>query len=342
MSVKWRSRRLLTALLATAAVSIAMPLMAQTPPPEQQRISFQIATGPVSGSYLRVGETIAYIISNPPGLARCEEDGVCGPYGLIATSRSSSGSMANAIAVNGGRVTSAIVQGDVAMAAFTGTGTFKSTGALKDLRAIARLHDETMHLVVASRSRIKRLADLNGKRVGIDSSKAPTNFTVRSLLRAAKISTSRLRLSFQAPEQAAEDMKNGKLDAYFVIGTSPIHAVDALVRRGQARVIGIDSRVIAEMTKDNPMLTKVELPSDTYRGSKAVATLGVASIWVVNKSLSADLVRGILRSLWNPMNRNELKRLGSIAATINVQKAAENLPIPLHEGAQRFYAEAGR
>ncbi len=340
-SARQRLRRLLNVVVAIVAVSAAMPLFAQTPP-ETQRISFQIATGPVSGTYLRVGEMIATIISNPPGFGRCEDDAVCGPAGLIATSRSSSGSVANAISVNSGRVTSALVQGDVALAAFQGTGPFKATGALKNLRAIARLHDETLHLVVAARSRIKRLSDLNGKRVAIDGAKAATNFTVRSILSAANISPSRLRLSFQNADQAAADLRDGKLDAYFVIGASPIRGVDNLVRRGQARVVGIDARVIAALTKGDAMLTKFELPADSYRGSKAVATFNVASVWVVNKSLPGDLVHGILRSLWNPLNRSELKRLGSIAASISVEKAAENLPIPLHDGAQRFYAEAGR
>jgi TRAP transporter TAXI family solute receptor len=328
-------------VVALLAASMTAPLLAQTPP-EAQRISFQISTGPVSGTYLRVGETIAYIISNPPGIGRCEDDTVCGPTGLIATSRSSSGSVTNAIAVNSGRVTSALVQGDIAHAAFEGTGPFKASGALKNLRAIARLHDETMHLVVGSRSRIRRLNDLAGKRVAIDSAKAATNFTVRSLLAAAKLSSRRLRLSFQTADQAAADLRDGKIDAYFVIGALPIRSVDNLLRRGQARVIGIDTRVIATLVKQDPMLTKVELPADTYRGSKAIATFSVASLWVVNKSMPDDLVHGILRALWNPLNRNELKRLGPIADSIRVEKAAENLPIPLHDGAQRFYAEAGR
>jgi len=324
-----------------AASSIAVPLFAQTPP-ESQRISFQIATGPVSGSYLRVGETVARIISNPPGLARCDEEGVCGPEGLIATSRSSSGSIANAISVNSGRVKSAIVQGDIARAAFDGTGPFKAGGPLKNLRAIARLHDETLHLVVASRSRIKKLSDLKGKRVGIDSAKAATNFTVRTILAMGNIDTNRLRLSYQAPEQAAEDMRDGKLDAYFVIGATPIRSVDWIVRRGQGRVIGIDARVIAAAVKRNPMLMKIDLPSDTYRSSKALATLGVGSVWLVHKDLPKDIAYGIVRSLWNPANRSELQRLGSIARSIHVEKAAENLPVPLHDGAQLFYAEAGR
>lgn len=335
-------RRLLNVLVATVAASLAAPGSAQVPPPETQRTFFQIATGPVSGTYMRVGETIAYVVSNPPGVARCEVVGRCGPFGLIATSRSSSGSVANALAVDARRVSSAIIQADIAQAAVVGRGPFVANGELKNLRAIARLHDETLHLVVSSRSRIRRLGDLVSRRVGIDSVKAATNFTVRSVLSAARISPMHLRLSFQTPEQAALDLANGKIDAFFVIGAVPIRAVDNLIRRKQARLVGIDARVVAAMTRANPMLTKVDLPADSYRGSRPVTTIGVASLWVVHKSLSGDLVRGVLRALWNPLNRSELARLGTLAQTMKVQRAAENLPVPLHDGAQRFYAEAGR
>jgi TRAP transporter TAXI family solute receptor len=335
------SNRLLQSLIVIVATSsIALPLFAQTP--ESQRISFQIATGPIESSYLRVGEAIARVVSSPAGVARCDEEGVCGPAGLIATSRSSSGSIANAIAVNSGRVKSAIVQGDVALAAFEGKGPFKSTGALKNLRSIARLHDETLHLVVASRSGIRRLADLKGKRVSIDGAGTATNFTVRMVLGLANIAPNRLHLSFQSADQAADDMRDGKLDAYFVIGATPLRSVDWIVRRGQARVIGIDASVIAAAAKKYPMLAKTEMPADTYRSSKALMTLDVGSVWLVHKDLPKDIAYGISRSLWNPANRDELRRLGTIASSMKVERAAENLPVPLHPGAQRFYAEVGR
>lgn len=337
------SHRLLWLTVAIAAALLAVPAVAQmVPPPETQRISFQIATGPVSGSYLRVGEAIARIISNPPGLARCEVVGVCGPEGLIATSRSSSGSVANAISVNSGRVKSAIVQGDIAEAAVAGHGPFAKLGALTDLRAIARLHDETLHLVVASRSRIKRLRDLIGRRVAIDSDKAATNYTVRGLLSMAGISTRRVKLSFQSADQAARDMRDRKIDAFFVIGVAPIAAVDGLVRRGQARVVGIDSRVVSAAARKSSMLSRYVLPADTYRSSKAAVTINIASLWLVGEELSDEVVHAILRSLWHPANRAELDRLGRFARTIDVKKAAVTLPVPLHKGAQRFYAEAAR
>lgn len=340
--MKQKPRQLRNVLIAICAGLMAAPLAAQGFPPETQRISFQIATGPVASSSFRVGETIAGIISNPPGLGRCRVDGVCGPEGLIATSRSSSGSVSNAIAVSAGRVKSAIVQGDIAAAALSGEGPFRRLGPLSQLRTIARLHDETLHLVVGSRSRIRKLADLAGKRVAIDGPASATNHTVRALLDAAKIAPSRLKLSFEGGERAAEALRAGRLDAFFIVGAAPVKTVDTLVRRGQARVVGLDARAVAQLTTRNPMFSRHVLPSDSYRSSRAVTTLNVGTVWVVHKSLPEDVVRGILRSLWNPANKPVLRRLGKVAPTIDPSRAAEGLPLPLHSGAERFYAEAGR
>jgi uncharacterized protein len=89
-------------------------------------------------------------------------------------------------------------------------------------------------------------------------------------------------------------------------------------------------------------MQRIVLPADTYRRSKTLTTLSVASVWLVHKDLPDDLAYGMLRSLWNPANRAELNRLGPLAETIQVARAGEALPLPLHRGAQRFYAEADR
>ena len=330
----------LAGLAVLAGWFAAAPLLAQVPP-ESERISFQIATGPVSGSYLQAGDAIAFIVSHPPDLARCDIKGVCGPKGLIATTRSSGGSVANAANVERGGVQSAIVQGDIAQAAFNGVGPFKG-GALKNLRAIARLHDEALHLVVSTRSQIKRLKDLAGKRVAIDISNSATDYSVRAVLAAAGVRPYRIRLKMITADMAADEIRSGRLDAFFVIGVAPIPTVDHLIRRGQARLAGLEAKAIASLARKSAMYGKVVIPGDTYRGSKPVATLSLASVWVVNRSQPAATISQILRSLWNPANRAELRRRGKFALTLDPKGAAENLPLPLHEGAQRFYAQAGR
>lgn len=323
------------------AAGSVWPLSAQTPP-EMKRIPFQIATGPVSGSYLPLGEALAMIISHPPGLGRCDIANACGPEGLIATTRSSSGSVSNALAVERGSVQSALVQGDVAAAAISGQGPFEESGPLKNVRVIARLHDETLQIVAASRSGIRHLKDLAGRRVAIDTENSATEYTVRSLLGVAGVKFSSLKIKRVSAERAADDLRDGKIDALFVTGVSPIQVVDQLTRQGYVRLVPVESRTLQKLARKSPMYSKVQLPAGTYRSSKSVSALGVTSLWIVNSSQPSNTVIEILRAFWNPVNQTELRKRGEFAKMISLRKSLQKFPVPLHDGAKRFYAASSR
>src|SRR3974390_3888939 len=88
------------------------------------RVAFLIATGPTDGTYFPVGQTIAGLISNPPGVDRCQIPNACGPQGLIMSARSSDGAVANVLAVNRQSVDSGLAQADVVSEAIAGKGVF--------------------------------------------------------------------------------------------------------------------------------------------------------------------------------------------------------------------------
>src|SRR5205814_2867925 len=109
-------------LLGTVlALAVALSGKAQT----VSRVPFVIATGPTGGTYFPVGEAIAGIVSHPPGVYRCEQTGVCGPPGLIASVRTSQGAAANVLAVNAHIVEAALAQSDVVAEAVAGRGIFR-------------------------------------------------------------------------------------------------------------------------------------------------------------------------------------------------------------------------
>lgn len=335
-------RQLWSIAAVTIATCVATLSAAAEAPPEATRIPFQIATGPISGSYFPIGEAVARIISNPPGFGRCEDTDVCGPEGLLASSRASGGSIANAIAVHDGRVTSALIQGDIAALAFEGQGPFKKTDAFKDLRVLARMQSETLHIVAGARSRIKRLSDLKGKRVAIDAPLSATNVTARAVFTAAGLKTSAMKLSFQTPEQAADDLKSGKIDAFFAIGSAPVKVVDGLMRRGSAKLVPLDAPTLARLTQSQKMFSAKELPEDTYRGSKAVKALSITALWVASTRLPDDVAYSITRALWSESNRGQIDQLGVAGATMRADVGLDALPLPIHPGAAKFYSEMKR
>src|SRR5512146_1516874 len=182
-----------------------------------QRIAFSIATGPSSGTYFPVGEIIAGMISHPPGVDRCAHPGVCGPEGLIATVQTSPGAYANVLAVESGRVNSALAQSDIVAQALAGKGAFKKPQ--RHIRAIAALFPEDVHLVVSVRSRIASIAHLRGKRVSIGAADSGTAVTARAVISAYRL---RVRQSSDPPDVAAQKLQSGKLDAFFFVGGPPV------------------------------------------------------------------------------------------------------------------------
>ncbi|MFT3809925.1 MAG: TAXI family TRAP transporter solute-binding subunit [Micropepsaceae bacterium] len=317
---------------------------AMTSPPGDapERIAFQIATGSSSGTYFPIGQMLASLISHPAGVARCEEAGLCGPVGLIAAARASEGSIANVRAVNEGRVTSGLAQADIAAAAAEGTGAFKDSGKAENLRAIAALFPETVHIVVFSDSGIAAIKDLRGKRVSIDAAGSGTNATARLILNAFKLTDKRVTFSFENAERSLEMMQKGELDAFFFVGGAPLGVVEELAAQGKIRLLPVEGPEIDKLITKAPYLTKADIPEGTYQNMPPVPTLEVRAIWLVNAQVPDDLVYEIVRALFNPGNRGLLDSGHPKGKLIRLETARDGLPVPLHPGAQRFYDEQGQ
>ena len=154
--------------LKTAAVSAVLALGMAGTAVAQELTFFTIGTGGTAYTYYPIGGVIANAISKPPGSRECDDGGSCGVEGLIASAVSSRGSVDNINAIISGLRDSGFAQSDVAYWAYTGTGTMEGSAPATDLRTIAALFDEHIHLVAMADSGINSVADLAGKRVSLD------------------------------------------------------------------------------------------------------------------------------------------------------------------------------
>ncbi len=162
-----RLKHLLT--VAVAATMLAGAAQAQQ--------FFRIGTGGTAGTYYPVGGMIANAVSQPGK--------------IIATAQASNGSLANVNGVASGSMEAGFSQSDVATWAYTGTGAFEGKPKVTDLRMIANLYPESIHLVVKKGSGIKSVADLKGKRVALDEPGSGTLIDARMVLAAYGVKESR-------------------------------------------------------------------------------------------------------------------------------------------------------
>lgn len=326
------------ACMLAAAFAAVLPGAAQP----QNRLFFQISTGTAGGTYFPMGELLAGIISHPPGNSRCQTAGVCGPSGLIASTRTSEGAVANVYAVNSGAVDSGLTQADVVADAVKGTGVFARTGAQKHLRVIAALFPEDLHLLAGAKSKIAHIADLKGKRVALGAPNSGTLVTAREVLAAFRISERTIKPSFDTADVAARKLESGELDAVFFIGGTPVPLVEELLSRGSATLVPIAGDGIKRLAKSAPALEPSVIAPGTYPRTGRVETVSTCSLWVVNDSEPNDIVFGIAQALFNPANRATLDEGHLSARLIRLDTAARNLPAPLHPGAEFYYRKVGK
>jgi uncharacterized protein len=322
-------------VVAAGAVSLAVYLFPGSAIDRafaQEIAYFRIGAGSPGSTLYDLAGQIAAAISNPPGSRQCDNDGPCGVEGLIGIAQTTMRPADGLQSVEDRVVESAIVSADIAAEAVEGSGPFKKSGAMKDLRAIANVGQLVLHVLVAKEAQFKDLAALKGKRIAIGEEDSDNAVTARSLLRAAGLTDKKAKLVTGNPEQAAQDVLNNEVDALVVVAKLPSADVAALMRTGNYRLLAAQ---LADEDKGGNA-TADTIPQTEYSDAVDTSTLSVPAIWIVNATLSDELADGLVKALWRSADKGEAEPgAGKIHLDIDA------LSVPLHPGARAAFKELG-
>lgn len=300
---------------------------------------FRILTGSAHTTAFPVGVAMASVISNPPGSRPCEKGGSCGVPGLIAVALTSQGSVANLAAIGNESIESGFAQADLVASAYQGEGVYFRRAKQGNLRVLASLYPETIHLVVRSNAGIGDFRDLAGKRVSLDRAGSGTRFNAEIILAAHGLRLNQLKLQEVDPGEAADLMSRNDLDAFFLISGQPAPTVGDLTDREVARILPLSGRQTEGALRRHPFFMRDTIPASIYRGVPETETLSIGMQWICPESLDPDLVYELLRALWHPQNRRILNAGPAMAQRIRLGTALLGVSVPLHAGAERFYRE---
>ena len=325
--------------LVLAAALLALPLGGQA----QELHFFQLGTGPTGETRFPVGGLIANALSNPPGSRECDKGGSCGVPGMVAVAKSTGGSIANVEAIAQKRLDAALVHADIAYWAYHGTGIYKGQGAVQNLRGIAMLYPETLHLVARKDAQVASVKDLKGKRVSFGDKESGSLVHGRLLLEAYGLTEKQVKLSHLKPGASADALAAGKLDAFLMVDAFPVPVVADLARRADIVVVPLAGKEIDAMLGKYPFLLRQDIAEGTYQGQdKAVTSLGVGVALVTGAEQDEKLIYGVTRALWHPSTQKLLTQNSPSAAHIQLDaQAIEKMGIQVHGGASAFYFDAG-
>jgi TRAP transporter TAXI family solute receptor len=253
----------------------------------------------------------------------------------------SNGSVANVNAINSGSMQSGFTQSDVAYWAYNASGIYEGRPKVDALRAIANLYPESFHLVARKGSGIKSIKDLKGKRMSLDEPGSGTLVDARLILAAYGMTEKDVKAEYLKPQQSADKLKDGALDAFFSVSGWPQGAIAELAATTGIDLVPIDGPEAENLIKQFSFFAADEIPDGAYKGVAGVKTVSVNAIWATSSKQADQLIYNITAALWNPSTRKLLDSGHAKGKAIKLETAIVGLGIPLHAGAEKFYKEKG-
>lgn len=310
----------------------------------QDMTFFRIGTGGAGGTYFPIGGIIANAISNPPGSRSCDEGGNCGVPGLVAMAQSTNASAHNVNAIQAGQMEAGLSGAATLHFAYHGKGKFEGN-AKPDLRVIANLFPEDLHLVLPEGHKLESLAELKGKRVGIAQAGSGTQIAVELILNDHGVNRDNIDEAELNNAQSAERIADGQLDAYFYAAGTPVAAMIQLDNTKGMELHNWSAEEVKMANTTVPYYIPSTIPAGTYPGvDYDVNTVAVSGMLVTNANMDEDLIYEITKAMWSDTARKLLDNGHPKGKAITLETAldgVEGIGVPLHPGAERFYREIG-
>ncbi len=285
-----------------------------------------IGTGGTSGIYFPLGGAIAQVLSNKSG-------------GLLSvTAQSTGASGENVRLIDANEVDLAIVQNDVTDSAFKGIEPFKAK--VGNLRAIARLYPEYVHVVATKDSGVKKMEDFKGKKVSVGARGSGNEINARQMFEFFGLNYNNIKPIFLPYGETADQFKDRQIDGFiFSIGT-PSPAIQDITTAQEVVFVPIDGAKRDAIVAKFPFLVKDALPANTYKGqTKPVTTVSVQALLLVNKDMPDDIAYAITKTLME--NLIDVAKAHNKGTEISLEKAAQGVTVPFHPGAAKYLKEKG-
>lgn len=302
----------------------------------QPRRFVNVATGGTAGVYFPLGSALARLwTERVPGVQ--------------ATAQTTGASVANVRLLQRGDVEVAFAQNDIVYYAYNGIEMFSRDPQTR-LRGMAMLYPETIQIVTLRQKNIHSVGDLAGKRVAVGAPGSGTEVNARQILRLYDIGYVQTRQTHGLPRtvqadflsfaEAADQLKDGVIDAAFLTAGVPTAAVQDIAATRDLKIVPIPAQDAARLRERYPYYTPVTIPANSYRGqTEAVPTVAVMAMLVTRSDLPEDLVYELTKAMWE--NVATLHQAHARGRDVRLETARAGMPIPVHAGALRYYRERG-
>jgi len=291
--------------------------------------AISMVTGGTAGTYFPVGGAICEVINE--ALPDIE-----------ITALTGNASVANINLIWKHEIESGLTQNNIADWAYYSTKLYTGKEPVKNLRAIASLFPEHMHIVAQKSANINKVDDIRGKKLSVSSPGSGGEADIKAILGALGITFDDFEAVNLDQATSAQYMKDKLLDAFWTTIGYPGSSVIDIAHKREINLVPFSDEEIETVIEKYPYYVKAAIPGGTYKGvDKDTQTLACMAIWVVDADIDEEVVYQITKALWNNVNLARIHLAHAKAKHITLETALDGISIPFHPGAEKFYKEVG-
>ncbi len=319
-------------ILIAMAVFFGLGLyMADAPVQAQDQKFITIGTGGVTGVYYPTGGAICRLVNK----GRKQ-------HGIRCSVESTGGSEYNLNLIREGELDMGVAQSDWQYHAYNGTDKFSEAGPNKELRAVFSIHPEPFTVVARKDSGIKNFLDLKGKRVNIGNPGSGQRGTMEVAMKILGWTKDDFKFSgeLKSAEQS-QALCDNNIDAFVFTVGHPSGSIQEAATSCDSLLVNVTGPEIDKLVGENPYYRKATIPGGMYRGTdQDVQTFGVAATFVTSSKVSEDVIYNVVKAVFD--NFEEFKKLHPAFEILKKEEMVKDaLSAPLHDGAVKYYKEAG-
>ena len=284
--------------------------------------TFAIATGGPAGLYYPFGGGMASIWSRhlPDVNVKAEVTG---------------GSVTNVIQVARGESDLGIAMADVVTDAFKGGGRFPRA---LPLRVLFNAYPNVVHILTLRDNGITSVADLRGRRVSLGAAGSGTAVAATNVLTGLGLQLAQITPTYLSFGETTAALKDGTIDAGFVVGGLGLAAVTELAVTRDLHLIPLSPQEVQTIHASHGAYSAYEIPAGTYAGvDEPVAAMGIWSAVVVHEAMPAQLAYRMVCTVFE--HREQLLKVSAVARDLGVAHMDALAAVPLHSGSARYVAD---
>ena len=284
-----------------------------------------MATGGTSGTYYGFCGVVAQVLNEKLG----------DTLNISVQSTGASSANIDLVDTNGNQL--AIVQNDVMYYANTGTDMYEGKDPITSFSAVMSCYPE--HVQIIANKNITSIADLKGKKVSVGDAGSGVEFNARQILAAYDIDIENdITKNNQSFADSADSLKNGTIDAAFIVAGYPTTAVTELATTYDFNLLAVDEEHANKLMEEYGFYTYDKIPAGTYSCvTEDIPAMAVMATIIARNDVSEDVIYALIKGIFD--NQEQIAAGNTKGNELDMEKAVSGISIPFHPGAVKFFTE---